>query len=65
MGIGTLNRSYIRNRPNGTVLEVRTEPLPNGGYVQTYTDISDIAHAKEAAEEAARGKISLLGDDEP
>ena len=59
-GNGTLNRSYIRRRPNGTVLEVRTEPLPNGGYVQTYTDISDIAHAKEAAEEAARAKSAFL-----
>jgi signal transduction histidine kinase/FixJ family two-component response regulator len=59
-GIGTLNRSYIRRRPNGTILEVRTEPLPNGGYVQTYADISDIARAKEAAEEAARAKSAFL-----
>jgi signal transduction histidine kinase/DNA-binding NarL/FixJ family response regulator len=59
-GKGQLNRSYIRRRPNGTVLEVRTEPLPNGGYVQTYTDISEIAHAKEAAEEAARAKSAFL-----
>ncbi len=59
-GKGTLNRSYIRRRPNGTVLEVRTEPLPNGGYVQTYTDVSEIAHAKEAAEEAARTKSAFL-----
>ncbi|HEY1736964.1 MAG TPA: ATP-binding protein, partial [Methylovirgula sp.] len=59
-GIGTLNRSYIRRRPNGTILEVRTEPLPNGGYVQTYADITDIARAKEAAEEAARAKSAFL-----
>ncbi|HEY5226640.1 MAG TPA: ATP-binding protein, partial [Methylovirgula sp.] len=59
-GKGTLNRSYIRRRPNGTVLEVRTEPLPNGGYVQTYTDISAISRAKEAAEEAARTKSAFL-----
>jgi signal transduction histidine kinase/DNA-binding response OmpR family regulator len=57
---GTLNRSYIRRRPNGTVLEVRTEPLPNGGYVQTYTDITELALAKEAAEEAARAKSAFL-----
>ncbi|TAL80393.1 MAG: response regulator [Beijerinckiaceae bacterium] len=59
-GIGTLNRSYIRRRPNGTVLEVRTEPLPNGGYVQTYTDITAITRAKEIAEEAARTKSAFL-----
>lgn len=57
---GELNRSYIRRRPNGTVLEVRTEPLPNGGYVQTYTDITELALAKEAAEEAARAKSAFL-----
>ncbi len=59
-GIGSLKKSYIRKRPNGTVLEVRTEPLPNGGYVQTYTDISEITQAKEAAEEAARTKSAFL-----
>lgn len=59
-GIGSLKKSYIRRRPNGTVLEVRTEPLPNGGYVQTYTDISEITQAKEAAEEAARTKSAFL-----
>jgi signal transduction histidine kinase/CheY-like chemotaxis protein len=59
-GKGSLNRDYIRRRPNGTVLEVRTEPLPNGGYVQTYTDISDITLAKEAAEEAVRAKSAFL-----
>lgn len=59
-GLENLKPSYIRRRPNGTVLEVRTEPLPNGGYVQTYTDISEISHAKEAAEEAARAKSAFL-----
>ncbi|MBI1775917.1 MAG: PAS-domain containing protein [Proteobacteria bacterium] len=31
---------YERTRPNGTVLEVRTVPLPNGGSARTYTDIT-------------------------
>jgi diguanylate cyclase (GGDEF)-like protein len=32
--------TYERTRPNGTVLEVRSVPLPGGGLVRTFTDIS-------------------------
>jgi diguanylate cyclase (GGDEF)-like protein len=32
--------TYERTRPNGTVLEIRTVPLPKGGAVRTYTDIT-------------------------
>lgn len=32
---------YERTRPNGIALEVRTVPLPDGGFVRTYTDITD------------------------
>ncbi|MGE7417983.1 sensor domain-containing phosphodiesterase [Methylobacterium tarhaniae] len=39
-------RTYERERPDGTVLEVRTVPLPTGGAVRTYTDIT----ARKAAE---------------
>jgi PAS domain S-box-containing protein len=39
---------YERIRPNGTVLEIRTVPLPDGGAVRTYTDIT----ARRAAERA-------------
>jgi Na+/proline symporter/signal transduction histidine kinase len=37
-------------RPNGTVLEIRTNPM-SGGYVTTYSDITD--HVRAAAEFAA------------
>jgi diguanylate cyclase (GGDEF)-like protein len=33
--------SYERTRPNGVVLEVRSVDLPDGGFVRTFTDISD------------------------
>ncbi|HYF56585.1 MAG TPA: EAL domain-containing protein [Salinarimonas sp.] len=39
---------YERKRPNGTLLEVRTVPLKDGGVVRTYTD----ATARKRAEEA-------------
>ncbi|WP_171070270.1 sensor domain-containing phosphodiesterase [Methylobacterium terricola] len=41
--------TYERERPNGTVLEIRTVPLPIGGAVRTYTDIT----ARKAAEAQA------------
>lgn len=37
---------YERERPNGTVLEVRTNQLPNGGVVRTFADIT----ARKSAE---------------
>jgi signal transduction histidine kinase/DNA-binding response OmpR family regulator len=57
---GTLPKSYIRRRPNGSVLEVRTEFLPSGGMVQSYTDITELVAAKEAAEAGARAKSAFL-----
>ena len=59
-GKGALPRSYVRRRPNGTVLEVRTEVLPSNYIVQSYTDITELARAKEAAEAAARAKSIFL-----
>ena len=38
-------------RPNGTVLEVRRSPMPGGGYVTTYSDITE--HVRVAAQLAA------------
>jgi PAS domain-containing protein len=43
-------QTYERERPDGTVLEIRTVPLESGGGVRTYTDIT----AQKAAEHALR-----------
>ena len=59
-GVGTLPKSYVRRRPNGTVLQLRVEPLPSGGMVQSFTDITELVAAKEAAEAAARAKSVFL-----
>lgn len=32
---------YDRTRPNGTVMEVRGVPLPGGGFVTTYLDVTE------------------------
>jgi PAS domain S-box-containing protein len=39
---------YQRTRPNGVTLDIRGAPLPGGGFVTTYVDISP-ARAAEAA----------------
>ena len=43
-----------RVRPNGTVLDVRTEPLPDGGARRTYAEVTqrrraEVAHAEDEA----------------
>jgi Na+/proline symporter/signal transduction histidine kinase len=39
---------YERGRPDGTVLEVVYDRLPDGGYISTYTDVTDRHRAAEA-----------------
>jgi len=38
---------FERERPNGTVVEVRGTPLPGGGFVSIYTDITERRRAEE------------------
>jgi diguanylate cyclase (GGDEF)-like protein len=38
---------YERVRPDGRVLEIRTQVLPNGGAVRTYSDITERKRAEE------------------
>lgn len=38
---------FERTRPNGVVLEVRGTPLPGGGFVTIYTDITERKQAEE------------------
>lgn len=45
-GIARNAHTYERERPNGTILEIRTVPLADGGAVRTYTDIT----ARKSAE---------------
>jgi len=47
---------FEQNLSNGTVLEVRRDPMPQGGFVTTYADITD---RKEAAEQLRESKENL------
>ncbi|MGE5538639.1 MAG: sensor histidine kinase [Gemmatimonas sp.] len=44
---------YEHTRPNGTVIAVRRAPLPGGGFVDTYTDITQRKKAEQHAERNA------------
>jgi diguanylate cyclase (GGDEF)-like protein/PAS domain S-box-containing protein len=43
---------FERERPDGTILEVRGRPLPGGGFVTIYADITQRARAERALRQA-------------
>ena len=47
---------FERVRPNGTPLEVRAAPMPGGGFVTTYIDVS----ARKAAEAEVQRSAALM-----
>ena len=54
-------RAYERTRPDGRVIEIRRNPVPSGGFVLIFSDITErkrneaeIRAARDAAEEASR-----------
>jgi signal transduction histidine kinase/CheY-like chemotaxis protein len=57
--LATLDRPYVgeRVRSDGTVLEIRRNPVPGGGFVTMYTDITQQRHA-QAQIELARNRLS-------
>src|SRR6185369_4745894 len=65
----TRHYTFERVRPNGTVLEIRHNPLPDGGIVIIYTDVTDhkryeeaLTAARDQAEEMSRTKSSFLAN---
>ena len=46
-----------RTRPNGTVLEVRRNPVPSGGFVSIYADVTEQRRA-QALVELARARLT-------
>ena len=54
-----LDRPYAdeRMRPNGTVLEVRRNPVPGGGFVSIYADVTEQRRA-QASVELARARLT-------
>jgi PAS domain S-box-containing protein len=63
------HRAFERGRPDGTFLEIRHNPLPDGGIVIIYTDITErkrfeetLTAARDAADEANRTKSNFLAN---
>ena len=52
----TSPRISVRRKPNGMMLETRTTPIAAGGYVRTYTDVTEI---KEAELKVAASELRL------
>lgn len=63
----SISTIHWRMRPDGRVLEVRSDPTPDGGFVVTYTDVTEQKQAEAAlrqaateAEAASRAKSQFL-----
>jgi PAS domain S-box-containing protein len=53
---------FERVRPNGQVIEVMGRPLPGGGYVTTYSDVTDykrVEHALREMNETLEQRVEL------
>ena len=53
---------FQRHRGPDHILEVRGAPLPDGGFVTTYTDITDLVRATEAAQAASQSKSQFVAN---
>ena len=56
---------FERQRPNGLTLEVRGAPMPDGGFVTTYFDVSErkrMEAAQQRAEGLLRGAIDAVNE---
>ncbi|MGE5504252.1 MAG: PAS-domain containing protein [Actinomycetota bacterium] len=60
---------FEHHRPSGTVFEVRSTVMPGGGFILTFTDITErkkhedaLRDAKEAAERGNRAKATFLAN---
>jgi PAS domain S-box-containing protein len=51
---------YEHTRPSGKTIEVRRTPLPSGGFVTTYTDVSERKRAEKAFRESEQRLNSIV-----
>ena len=51
-----------RTRPNGTTIDIRTAPLPDGGYISVVTDITALIQAEADSRQRAADMTTMLGN---
>jgi signal transduction histidine kinase len=51
-----------RVRPNGTAIDIRTAPLPDGGHISVVTDISALVQAETELRRRAEEMSTMLGN---
>lgn len=51
---------FERERPNGIIVEVAGTPLPGGGFVTVYTDVTEDKHRQRALERRVAERTSAL-----
>ncbi len=56
--------SLVRERPTGEVISITGSPLPGGGFVTTYTDVTDQQQREVALEKAVAERTSELRESE-
>jgi signal transduction histidine kinase len=49
-----------RRRPNGTVVDVRTAPLPHGGFISVVTDITPLTQVEDELSRRAEEMAAML-----
>ncbi|WP_448204432.1 PAS-domain containing protein [Azospirillum sp. sgz302134] len=54
--------AFKRRRPDGTIIEVRSNPLPEGGFVRTFTDVTVEARSAEEVFNAMEALESAYAD---
>jgi signal transduction histidine kinase/DNA-binding response OmpR family regulator len=61
--------TYERARPDGSTIEIHRNPIPGGGFIAIFTDITErkkaelaLMEAKQAAEAASRTKSDFLAN---
>jgi signal transduction histidine kinase len=50
-----------RRRPNGTAVDIRTAPLPDGGHISVVTDVTKLTEAEDRASRHAEELAMMLG----
>lgn len=48
-----LPQRYTRARPDGRVIEIVSDPTPDGGFVVTFTDVTELTAARQEAQDRA------------